>query len=125
MKKTRRSGQIGDVVRSELARIILRELSDPLFMFATITGVEMSPDMKHARVFVSSLRDEELAATVEALRKGAARIRFLLGQKASLRYTPELDFREDRTSIQASAIEKILHDVLPQQETSPDDDNED
>ena len=127
MKKTRRSGQVGDVVRSELSGIILRELNDPLLTFATLTDVEMSPDMKHARVFVSSLRDEQLPETVEALRKGASRIRYLLGQRAALRYTPELDFREDRTAIRASSIEKILHDVLPAagEETDADDDHKD
>ena len=86
MKKSRRSMQVGDVVRNELSAILQREVHDPALGFMTVTGVEMSPDLRHARIFVSTLGSEEdLRKVADELQKGRARIRFLLGQRAGLR----------------------------------------
>ncbi len=125
MKKSRRSMQVGDVVRNELSAILQRELHDPALGFLTVTGVEMSPDLRHARIFISTLGSAgDSLKAAEELQKGRARIRFLLGQQAALRYTPELDFKPDLTSLRASSIEKILHDVLPEKESENNDDHE-
>jgi ribosome-binding factor A len=124
MKKSRRSMQVGDVVRNELSSILSRELHDPAFGLVTVTGVEMSTDLRHARVFVSVLGSErDVALVADDLQKLRGRIRFLLGQKAGLRNTPELDFKPDTTGIRASSIEQILHDVLPH-ENAPGDESE-
>lgn len=114
MKKTRRSSQVGDMVRSELASIIYRDMSDPELSLVTITDVEMTPDLRLARVFVSSLGDEAARdKAVVALQKAKGKLRHALSRRAALRVTPELEFRSDTTALRASAIEKILHDVLP------------
>jgi ribosome-binding factor A len=126
MKKTRRSSQVGDTVRTELSLILQRELNDPSLGFLTVTDVEMSPDLKYAKVFISSLSDPSSASeAVKNLVKGRARIRHLLAQRANLRYTPELDFRLDQTALQASSIEQILHDVLPAGQKENDDHDDD
>jgi ribosome-binding factor A len=125
MKKSRRSMQVGDVVRNELSAILQRELHDPALGFLTVTGVEMSSDLRYARIFISTLGSEgDSRKAAEELQKGRARIRFLLGQQAGLRSTPELDFKPDLTSLRASSIEKILHDVLPEKESENNDDHE-
>lgn len=128
MKKTRRSAQVGDIVRSDLSLILQRELNDPSLGFLTVTDVEMSPDLRYAKVFVSSLSDPKNSAeAVGTLQKASARIRRLLAQRGGLRYTPELDFRLDQTAAQASSIEEILHDVLPherKEDDAHDDDDE-
>jgi len=126
MKKTRRSSQVGDTVRTELSLILQRELNDPSLGFLTVTDVEMSPDLKYAKVFISSLSDPKNASeAVKNLAKGRARIRHLLAQHANLRNTPELDFRLDQTALQASSIEQILHDVLPAGQKENDDHDDD
>ena len=114
MKKTRRSSQVGDTIRTDLSVILQRELNDPAIGFLTVTDVELSPDLQYARVFVSSLAPgPEAQESLKALQKANARIRFLLGQRAKLRFTPHLEFRLDTTAARASNIEQILHDVLP------------
>lgn len=114
MKKTRRSSQVGDVVRNELSSIIRRELDDPEMSLMTITDVEMTTDLRYARVFVSTLGDESgREKVVQSLQKARGRLRHLLGQKGFLKLTPELEFKADTTAIRAGSIEKILGEVLP------------
>ena len=126
MKKTRRTAQVGDVVRAEIAQILRRELNDSSLEMVSITDVEMSSDLRNARVFVSTLGGEkELAEVTTTLRKASSRIRYLLGQRAALRVTPDLDFRADTTAISAGSIEKILSEVLPKDDKSKDEQNDD
>ncbi|HXI13475.1 MAG TPA: 30S ribosome-binding factor RbfA [Thermoanaerobaculia bacterium] len=114
MKKTRRSSQVGDVVRTELSSIIRRELDDPEMRLMTITDVEITTDLRYARVFVSTLGDESgRDKVVQSLQKARGRLRHLLGQKGILKLTPELEFKADTTAIRAGSIEKILGEVLP------------
>lgn len=126
MKKTRRTTQVGDVVRAEIAQIIRRELNDASLMLVTITDVEMTPDLRLARVFVSTLGGEkEIEEVTRTLRKASSRIRYFLGRSAALRVTPELDFRPDTTAVSAGSIEKILKKVLPKNDESKDEQNDD
>jgi len=102
------------VVRNELSSIIRRELDDPEMSLMTITDVEMTTDLRYARVFVSTLGDESgREKVVQSLQKARGRLRHLLGQKGFLKLTPELEFKADTTAIRAGSIEKILGEVLP------------
>lgn len=126
MKKTRRTTQIGDVVRAEISEIIRRELDDASLMMVTITGVDMTSDLKLARVYVSTLGGEkEIDEVTKTLRKASSRIRYFLGRSAGLRSTPELDFRADTTAVSAGSIEKILKDVLPARDNEAKDESND
>lgn len=125
MKKTRRTLQVSDVLQSELSMILRRDLTDPDLGFVTVTGVEVSPDLRQARVFVSTLgAEEQQQKSMAALAKATTKIRHLVSQRASLRHTPELEFRNDTTMASASSIEKILQEVLPEKKegaVEPDD----
>ena len=112
MKRTRRTTQVGDTIRGELSLILQREMNDPDFGFVTVTDVELSPDLRHARVFVSRLgKPGEAEKTVAALQKAASHIRHLLAQRANLRITPELNFKLDSTAERAESIDRILQKV--------------
>lgn len=112
MKQTRRSTQVADLIRTELSVILQRELNDPNLGFLTVPEVELSPDLKYARVFVSSLdKPGERQKALAALQKAKGRIRHLLAQRAGLRYTPELDFRLDQTAERAATIDRLLKKV--------------
>ncbi|HVT43375.1 MAG TPA: 30S ribosome-binding factor RbfA [Thermoanaerobaculia bacterium] len=114
MKKTRRTSQLGEVIRAEVAAILREELRDESLGFVTVTEVEVSTDMRYARVFVSTLGDEaEIERNVEILNDAKKAIRHHLARRARLRYTPELDFRADMTTLRAGSIETILREVLP------------
>jgi ribosome-binding factor A len=114
-QERRRPRQVGDVVRAELARLISTELRDPAIGFATITGVEMSPDLRLAKVFVSVFGDaDRFRATVAALNAAAHRLRGLVGRNCGLRHAPELRFVEDHTVERGARIEELLRTLPPE-----------
>ncbi|HEV2721306.1 MAG TPA: 30S ribosome-binding factor RbfA, partial [Thermoanaerobaculia bacterium] len=83
---------------------------------ASVNDVEVSPDLRFARVFMSGFNEEETRNTVRALQQRAPRIRSLLGKRIHLRYTPELDFRYDDTAARAGRIESLLQELKPKDE---------
>ena len=118
--------QVADQLRGAIAEILQRELTLPDVGFLTVTDVELSPDLRFARVFVSTLGPKKEADPIVALNKAKGRIRHLIADRSGLRYTPELDFRLDETIAKASALEQTLKSVLPHDsKDDPDtDDNE-
>ena len=113
-KDSRRSQRVADVVRAELSRLILLEAHDKDLHLATITDVEMPPDLRSARVFYSCLGGEaEREKAAEALRRAAGFLRREVGQRCQLRYAPELHFLFDRSLERGARIEELLHQVLP------------
>jgi ribosome-binding factor A len=126
MKKTRRTSQLGDMIRNDLAGILQREMRDPDLAFVTVTDVEVAPDLRFARVFVSILGGPEAEEkAMAALKKAKTRVRYLLAQRAALRCTPQLDFRLDQTAAHADRIEQLLNEVSPKNEESNGDDESD
>ena len=112
MKERRRARQVGDLVRAELARLVREELRDPDIGFATITGVDMSPDLQSARVFVSVFGpQEQFQLSVAALNHAAGHLRGLVGRNCGLRLAPELHFVEDHSIEQGARIEELLKSI--------------
>ncbi len=106
---TRRSRRVADEIRGEIARLLLREAHDPRLGFVTITAVEMSPDLRSARVFVSTLEGgEKRAHSLEALRSAAGFLRREVGHNLGLRFAPALDFRIDTSIETGRRIEDLL-----------------
>jgi len=109
---TRRTRQVGELLREELDDIIRKEVKDPRIGFMSITRVEVPPDLRTARVFVSVLgTDEERVKTLAALRSGAGFIRFHLKPRLRMRQIPELEFRDDRSMEYAQQISETLREV--------------
>lgn len=108
----RRPQQVGEAIQRELSDLLLRELKDPRLGFVTIMDADVSPDLKHARIFVSILgSDEEQQASMAALDSARGWLRRELGQRLSLRYIPELQFRADKTEETADRINRLLNEV--------------
>ena len=85
-----------------LGTLITTELRDPRMGFATVTRVEVSDDLKHAKVFTSVIGDRHVARqTLDALEHASRFLRGELGHRIDLRYTPELTFIEDRSAEKA------------------------
>lgn len=121
MKQSRRSRQVSDVVRAELARLVRTELADPHIGFATITDVEMAPDLRSGRVFVSVLGPpEQFEKSVGALNRAAGHLRGLVGRNCGLRFAPELHFVADRSIERGARIEELLRTVTPA-DAAPDE----
>jgi ribosome-binding factor A len=125
MKQTKRTRQVADVIRNEMADLFRREIRDPDFGFVTITDVEVSTDLKVARIFVSVFGDDDQKAkSLVVLEKVRGHLRRLLAPRLHLRYVPDIEFRLDTSVERASRIEQILHDVLPKDAPATDDEGD-
>ena len=111
MRKTKRTSRVGETIRDALVEVFRRDLKDDRLMMISVTGVEISPDLHLARVFVSGLKDEETKQIVKDLNAQRGRVRHFLGQRIRLRVTPDLDFRYDETPSRASRIEDLLAEI--------------
>jgi len=100
-------------LQEEIARLLLREIDDPLVRFVTITDVEVAPDLKSARIFFSVVGEgaDDPAQALAGLRRARKFIQHRLAEEAELRFTPVLDFRYDPTAERAQRIETILKSI--------------
>lgn len=106
-----RTARVNEVVRETLADEVER-LSDPKIGFVTLTGVEVSPDLRHATVYYSVLGTEEQHDdTRDALRRAGPHLRAVLGRQVRLKYLPELVFREDPAVVQGQRVEEIIRSL--------------
>lgn len=107
-----RHEKITQAIKREISNIIHDELKDPRLGFVTITRVEMTADLRYAKVFFSVLgKEEERKKTKEALDSAIGYIRRLIAQRIRLRFTPEIMFREDRSIEYSIQIENLLNEL--------------
>jgi ribosome-binding factor A len=114
--KRERMGRIDTELQRELARLISTELKDPRLGFVTVTRVEITNDLKSAKVFVSIIGDRHVAKqSMEALENARGFLRGELGHAVSLRHTPSISFVEDRSTERAIALSKVLAQTAREQ----------
>jgi ribosome-binding factor A len=105
----KRTDRVNALLQRELGTLISEELRDPRIAFPTVTGVEVTPDLRSARVHVSVLGDDEkIASTLQALEKAKAFLRRELGSRTELRYIPALTFISDRSAERSARITTLL-----------------
>jgi ribosome-binding factor A len=109
-------------MREEIATFLANDIKDPRILgLVTVTAVEVTRDLRHAKVFVSVLgSDSQRAATFEGLDGVAAHLRGRVGRALRLRAAPEIEFRNDESIAHAAHIEQLLAQVrrdLPDQAT--------
>ncbi len=108
----RRTERLGHQIRVELAELISRQVKDPRIGFATVTRVELTADLHHARVFVSVLGNaEEQKNNIDGLSSAAAFLRHEIGHRLALRRAPELVFILDHGTEAGEKIEKLLQEI--------------
>jgi ribosome-binding factor A len=109
---SQRTSRLDSQIQQELMQLLQREMKDPRVGFATITRVETSRDLGHARVWVSVYgTDEEQAETMEALRVATPWLRRQLGERLRLRHVPQLTVRADDSIESGDRVLRILHDL--------------
>ncbi len=107
-----RSDKVAGAIKKEVSMIIHDELKDPRLGFVTITDVEVTSDLREAKIFFSVLgKEEERKKTKEALDSALGFIRRLIGQRIRLRFVPEISFREDRSCEYGARIEEVLNEI--------------
>ncbi len=114
MPKYRRTDRINELLREEIAVLVRDEVRDPRVGLVTITAVQTSPELDHAKVFVRMLgTEEEQEAALEGLHSAAPFVRTQLSRRLHMRRVPELHFRYDRMLDEAARIEQLLREALP------------
>ena len=119
-----RKERVAESVREAVASILQEEVHATRTGFVTVTHAKISPDLRHARVFVSVLAEgEQRAATMKALVCATGFVRRRVGQVLRLRYTPEIVFELDETIEQSARIESLINklhdDKEPEGSTGP------
>lgn len=111
-----RAARVGEEMRAELANL-LREVKDPRIGFVSIVKVEVTADLRHAKVFISVLGDDkQKKESMKGLSSASGFLRSELSQKMRLRFTPELHFTLDESIEHGSRIAQLLVQVQKEQE---------
>jgi ribosome-binding factor A len=107
-----RQDKVSEAIRQEASMIIHDKLKDPRLGFVTITNVEVTQDLRYAKIFFSVLgSDEAYKNTKEALDSALGFVRKLIAQRLNLRFAPEIAFYEDRSTEYSVRIEEVLNEI--------------
>jgi ribosome-binding factor A len=120
---SQRTEKVQKVAKEVLGRAI-QDLKDPRVGFATVTAIRVSPDLRHARVFVSVLgTPEEQADTMAGLKSASPHLRGVLGQEVRMKYLPELVFELDTGADEAARLESLLQQIHDSEDGERDADD--
>ena len=109
---TQRTERVDELLRQEISSIVTRNVADPRVGFATVTSVETTPDLRHAKVWVSVIgQPEEREATVGALRRAMPFVRRELGARLRIRRIPDLHVHLDDTAERGTRVLQLLSDL--------------
>ena len=112
-KNSIKNTRINGVVLKELSLIIREEIKDPrIHMMTSVTAVEVAPDLKTCKAYISVLGDDkEKSDTIAGLRSAEGYIRRLLAKRLNLRNTPEIQFRLDESIEYGIHMSKVIREV--------------
>jgi ribosome-binding factor A len=111
MPQGKRPSRVSEEFREVLAEEIPR-LKDPRVGFVTVTGVDVTPDLRHAVVFYTAMGGEAARrSTAAGLRSAAGHLRSVIGHEVRLKFLPDLEFREDEVPEQAERVEELLREI--------------
>ena len=124
MATPRRNDRVAEAIREEVATFLSEDVKDPRIVgLVTVTGADVTPDLRQAKIFVSVLgTPEERETTMAGLASVATHLRSRVGRSLRLRLAPEITFRVDETVAHAARIESLLSQVK-RGEVSADEDN--
>ena len=106
---TRRQLRVAELLQRELAQMVTFELRDPRLALVTITRARVSPDLRYANIYFTTLGDQtETAEAVEALTSATSYMRRELGKRTDLRYVPDLSFHLDEGLVESRRINELL-----------------
>jgi ribosome-binding factor A len=108
-----RMRRVNQALRAVLSDAISKDLKDPRIGFVTVTAVKTSPDLRHARVYVSVLGDEPTRlATLEGLRSAHGFLQGVIASELTLKRTPALAFEYDETVERADRISRLIDEQV-------------
>jgi len=111
MHPYKRSARVSDLIKEEVADIIMHKLRDPRLGFITITDAKVSDDLRHAKIYVSIFEDAKQEESLKVLTSSAGFIRSELGKRLKMKFIPELIFKFDSSIAYGAKIDKILSEI--------------
>ncbi len=121
MHPYKRSVRVSDLLREEIADIVMHKLKDPRLGFITVTGAKVSDDLRHAIIFVSVLEDSKQEETVRILGSSARFIRNELSRRIKIKFIPDLAFKLDNSTRYGEKIDRLLNEIKSGSETPEND----
>ena len=113
--EARRPERVAEMVLRELSSMLVRDLKDPRLRGITLTGVKMTDDLRHGRVFFSHFEGRPRAAdAIAGFKSAGGFIRRQVGRSLGLRYAPELEFEFDPGPERAARIDTLLREARRQ-----------
>jgi ribosome-binding factor A len=107
-----RPQRLGDLIQRELSELVRLELRDPRVGMITITSVDVSPDMSHAKVFFTLLEKDYLDETLAGLKRAAGFLRSQLSRRIEMYTTPELRFEYDESVERGDRLSRLIDEAL-------------
>ena len=112
MSSQLRIEKLQELIKQEMSKMLLREIKDPRIGFVTVTDVEMTGDLREAKIFVSIMgNDEQVKESMKGLQSALGFIRREIGRRIKIRFTPEISFALDTSLDYSEHIQKILLDI--------------
>ena len=116
-QETERTRRVGELIRREIAGILLRDLDDSQFKLISITNVSLSRDLRNATIFVTSLAKDDASEEVDALNDKKGYIRKLLSGRVYLKRLPAIKFQVDDSISRGMRLSSLIESVNPDDET--------
>jgi ribosome-binding factor A len=108
-----RPQKVADLIQRELSDLLRREVRDPHVGMVTLTSVDVSPDLSHAKVFFTLLQDDRKDMTTRALQRAAGFLRSQLAHRMKMYTTPELRFVYDESVERGDRLSRLIDSVIP------------
>ena len=109
MSNQMRIEKLQELIKQEVSKMLLMDIKDSRIGFVTVTGVEMTGDLREAKIYVSIMgNDEQIKSSLEGLNSALGFIRREIGKRIKIRFTPEISFELDKSLDYSEHIQKLL-----------------
>jgi len=111
MQSFKRTDRIAELIREEISLILRSDVKDPRLGMLSVTRVKITPDLRHAHIYISPFKKEEVVETLNCLNHARGFIQRRLGDRIKLRYTPIIEFHEDDSIKYGAHIMELLENL--------------
>jgi ribosome-binding factor A len=117
-----RQKRLGELLKQEISDLVLREIKDPRIGFVSITSVDLSADLRHAKILVSVLGSEsERKSSLAGLRSAVGFIKRELGRRLRLKYLPDISIVYDNSIEEGNRIVSLIDSIVQKEDSTEDE----
>jgi ribosome-binding factor A len=118
MTSFKRADRVADLIKAEISDIFLKQIRDPGIGTVTITDVEVTDDLRYAKIFFVAMGKDEINDDMRlALQRAKGFLKRELGKRLKLRYVPDIQFVVDKSFAYGNRIEKLIAEIHRQEES--------